>query len=70
VALNDIVFDHNTNPAYIHTPTKTRDWLIYQQSQRRNLHGYQVRLGDTMTFVSIAAYLNMNHEKRERQRHE
>ncbi|QEQ93936.1 hypothetical protein SEA_KARDASHIAN_71 [Streptomyces phage Kardashian] len=65
MALNDMVFDRNMNPAYIHTPSRTRNWLKYQKSQGRDLRGYQVRLGDTMQFVFVVEYLSMNHAQRE-----
>lgn len=54
---NDMVFDHNMNPAYIHTPERTRDWLKYRLDNGYSLRGYQVRIGATMKLVSLSEYL-------------
>ena len=64
-----MVFDHNTNPAYIHTPEMTGNWLRFHQSQGHPFRGYQVRLwlGGSMRFVSVAEYLSNNYDKREKQ---
>jgi hypothetical protein len=54
---NDMVFDHNMNPAYIHTPERVRSWLRYRLEHGYSLRGYQVRIGTTMEFVSLSEYL-------------
>jgi len=56
--VNDMVFDHNTNPAYIHTPDKVRNWLERRIDQGYPTAGYQVRLGSTLEFVSVREYLS------------
>jgi hypothetical protein len=52
-----MVFDHNMNPAYIHTPERVRSWLRYRLEHGYSLRGYQVRIGTTMEFVSLSEYL-------------
>jgi len=59
-----MVFDHNTNPVYIHTPERTGKWLRYRQMQSQ-CPGYQVRLGESMRFISVDEYLENNYDKRE-----
>jgi len=53
-----MVFDHNTNPAYIHTPDQVKAWLRYQIVNRYSLRGYTVRIGSTMKFVTVSEYLS------------
>lgn len=62
---NDMVFDHNMNPAYIHTPDRVKNWLKRQIEQGYLGPGYQVRIGATMKFVSVSDYLDGEAENQE-----
>lgn len=64
-----MVFDRNANPAYIHTPENVEKWIRYRQSSDRNaLSGYSVRIGTTMRFMSVEAYLTRSKIKKEQGR--
>ena len=62
-----MVFDRNTNPAYIHTPDRVRKWLQYQISHKYSVAGYTVRIGTTMKFVTVTEYLGGETENQEGQ---
>lgn len=57
MSVNDMVLDRNGNPAFINTPEKTKQWLVYQIKSGRNLQGYEVRRGSTMQNISLSRYL-------------
>lgn len=59
-AVNDMVLDHNMNPAYIRDPSSVKDWLVYQLdiAEDHRVTKYFVRLGATMKVVSVREYLD------------
>lgn len=56
---NDMVFDHNMNPAWCDTPENIINWLHYQlEHNPRRIAGYTVRTGWPQEYLTVSEYLD------------